>query len=173
MNRGLQDKRIEDMMERPIPRKKVGSVHLQMVKESRTLYGMGRFTEPGRAVRMIAPLVEKADREMVMALSLNTKLEPLALEIVSVGGENACSVDYRDIFKHSILNNAAYIMCFHNHPSGDPEPSREDRMITRRLEECGTLLGIPLIDHIIVGDESRFYSLREHGEISLADKEVA
>ena len=82
-------------------------------------------------------------------------------------------MDYRDIFKHSILNNAAYIMCFHNHPSGDPEPSREDRMITRRLEECGTLLGIPLIDHIIVGDESRFYSLREHGEISLADKEVA
>lgn len=75
MNRGLQDKRIEDMMERPIPRKKVGIVHLQMVKESRTLYGMGRFTEPGRAVRMIAPLVEKADREMVMALSLNTKLE--------------------------------------------------------------------------------------------------
>ena len=56
MNRGLQDKRIEDMMERPISRKKVGIVHLQMVKESRTLYGIGRFTEPGESRKNDSPL---------------------------------------------------------------------------------------------------------------------
>ena len=66
--------------------------------------------------------------------------------------------------KHSLLNNAAYVMCFHNHPSGDPEPSQADRLLTRRLEDSGRLLEIPLIDRIIIGDGG-FYSFREYGHI--------
>ena len=81
-----------------------------------------------------------------------------------MGGINACSVDIRDIFKHSLLNNAAYVVCFHNHPSGDPEPSQEDKLLAKRIEDSGRLLGIPLIDHIIVG-ESGFYSFRQNGLI--------
>lgn len=73
------------MTKRPIPKKKVGIVHLQIVKESRVLYGMRRFTNPQEAVDMVKPLLRKADREMVLALSLNTKLEPQAVEIVAVG----------------------------------------------------------------------------------------
>ena len=110
---------------------------------------------------------------MALVLSLNTKLEPQALEIAAVGGLNACSIDCRDIFKHAVLNNAAFIICFHNHPSGDPKPSMEDRKLTKRLEECGKILGIPLIDHIIVGEGPCCYSFKEQGMLSYTDGEVA
>ena len=159
------------MMKRPIPKKKVGIVRLQMVKES-SLYGMKRFSQPQEAVELVRPLLERADREMVVVMSLSTKLEPLALEIAAVGGVNACSVDIRDIFKHSLLNNAAYVVCFHNHPSGDPGPSREDRLLTKRIEDGGRLLGIPLIDHIVLG-ETGYYSFREQGLIEVPDPDHA
>lgn len=163
MQKKSQKEVLDGMMKRPIPRKKIGIIRLQMVKES-SLYGMRRFTQPREAVELVKPLFDRADREMAVVMSLSTKLEPLALEIAAVGGINVCNVDVRDIFKHSLLNNAAYIVCFHNHPSGDPEPSRADRLMTRRLEDGGGLLGIPLIDHIIIGDSS-YYSFREKGLI--------
>ena len=173
MDRKSNDEIVEGMMRRPIPKKKVVIVHLQMVREGRALYGMTRFTDPGMAAEMVWPLFEMADREMALVLSLNTKLEPQALEIAAVGGLNACSIDCRDIFKHAVLNNAAFIICFHNHPSGDPKPSMEDRKLTKRLEECGKILGIPLIDHIIVGEGPCCYSFKEQGMLSYTDGEVA
>jgi DNA repair protein RadC len=71
----------------------------------------------------------------------------------------------REIFKHAILSNATFIMCFHNHPSGIPEESREDIEITKRLDEAGNLLGIGLLDHIIIGEGKCHVSLREKGII--------
>lgn len=109
---------------------------------------------------------------MVVVISFNTKMEPLALEIAAVGGINACGVDIRDIFKHSILNNAAYVMCVHNHPSGSSEPSYQDEQLTRRIEEGSRILGIPLVDHIIIGEET-FYSFREHGLITMFETDMA
>lgn len=164
MRKVSQEEQLEDITRRPIPKKKVGIVHLQIVKESRVLYGMRRFSTPQEAVDMVWPLLRKADREMVLALSLNTKLEPQALEVVAVGGLNSCVVDIQNIFKHSILNNAAYVVCIHNHPTGDPEPSREDVLLTQKISTAGRILGLPLIDHIIVG-EYGFYSFRENGQI--------
>ncbi len=164
MKNNVQKEQLESMMKRPIPKKKVGIIHLQMIRESRTLYGMYHFSQPREAVEMVRPLFAMADREMMLVMSLNTKLEPMAVEIVAVGGLNACSVDSRDIFKHAVLNNAAFIVCFHNHPTGHPEPSHPDRQTTIRLEKAGKILGIPLIDHIIIG-EYGFYSFQEHGYI--------
>lgn len=171
MERRTQEQELVSMMKRPIPRKKVGVVRLQMVKES-SLYGMGRFTDPREAVELVKPLFDMADREMVVVMSLSTKLEPLAMEIAAVGGLNMCNVDVRDIFKHSLLNNAAYVICFHNHPSGDSEPSRADRLLTGRIGDGGRILGIPLIDHIILGEGS-FYSFRENGLIHIAEPDYA
>lgn len=164
MQKKSQKEVLDGMMKRPIPRKKIGIIRLQMVKES-SLYGMKHFTQPREAVELVKPFFDRADREMAVVMSLSTKLEPLALEIAAVGGINVCNVDVRDIFKHSLLNNAAYVICFHNHPFGDPEPSRADRLLTRRLEEGGSLLGIPLIDHIIISDLG-YYSFREKGLIN-------
>jgi len=159
-----QDEVLREVMKRPVLKKKVGIIRLQMVRESRSLYGMKRFSEPKEAVETVMPLLEMADREIVLVMSLNIKLEPIAVEIVAVGALNTCYVDGRDIFKHAVLSNAAFITCFHNHPSGTPEPSVQDKQITRRLEKAGGILGIPLIDHIIIG-EYGFYSFREHGYI--------
>lgn len=166
-----QKEQLEGMMKRPIPKKRIGVIRLRMVKES-SLYGMKRFSQPWEAVELVRPLFDMADREMVVVMSLSIKLEPLALEVAAVGWINACSVDVRDIFKHSLLNNAAYVVCFHNHPSGDPEPSQADRFLTKRIEDSGRLLGILLIDHIIVG-EAGFYSFRQNGLIHSTEPDNA
>ena len=151
-----QEERIRGMMERPIPKKKIGIVHLEMIRERRTLYGMERFSNPREAAEMVRPLFERADRELLLVLSLDNKLAPMALEIAAVGGLNSCCVD---------VNNGAYVICFHNHPSGDCSPSGEDRRITQRIAESGRLLGIPLVDHIIIGAGGEYQSLAELGMV--------
>jgi DNA repair protein RadC len=85
-------------------------------------------------------------------LCLNTKMKPCGLHMVSKGNLNSSIVHPREIFKRAILNNAASIICIHNHPSGDPSPSQDDLNITKRIDEAGTLMGVPLVDHIIIGD---------------------
>lgn len=156
----LQQEKITDMLRCPIPGKRVDLIRLQVVRESTGLYGISRFTEPHEAADMVRPLISASDRELFLVMSVNTRMEPMAVEIVSVGTLNACLVEMREVFKHAILNNAAGIVCFHNHPSGDAEPSREDRLMTEKLRAAGELLGIPLVDHIIVTEE-QYYSFKE------------
>ena len=165
MREKTQKEKLEDLMKRPIPRKWVGIVHLNMVKEGRGLYGMKRFCSPEDAVDLVRPMLKQADRELFLVVSMDRKLEPLAIEIAAVGGLSSCYVDIRNIFKHALLNNAAYISCFHNHLSGHIQPSREDRLLTARIRESGRLLGIPLLDHIIIG-ECDYYSFRESGDLA-------
>ncbi|WP_312432449.1 JAB domain-containing protein [Lacrimispora sp.] len=168
MKEKTQIERITDLMRKPEIKKRIGIVHLQMVKDSKSLCGLSPFSSPQKAVDMMKPLFELSDREMFAILSLNVKLEPMAVEIVAVGGISTCIVDVRNIFKHALLNNASYVICFHNHLSGDPEPSHEDHMITGRIRESGKLLGIPLIDHLIIG-EFGFYSFQESGLVEQCD----
>jgi DNA repair protein RadC len=77
---------------------------------------------------------------------------------------NSSIVHPREVFKAAIMNNAASIVLFHNHPSGDPEPSPEDKSVTKRLVEAGKLMGIHVMDHIIIGS-SKYVSLKERGHI--------
>lgn len=160
MKKESQKEKLESMMKRPIPKKKVGIVRLEMVKESRCLYGTRKFRKPEEAAEMIRPLLKVADREMLVVLALNNQMEPQALEIAAVGGLNHCYIEPREIYKLAILNNAAAIICFHNHPSGDCKPSKEDRLLTERLKKAGEILGIRMIDHIVIGEDC-FYSFRE------------
>jgi len=74
----------------------------------------------------------------------------------------------REVFKAAILANAATILCGHNHPSGDPQPSQEDRAITHRLAEAGKLLGINVVDHIIIGSAGRYFSFADEGLLRAA-----
>ena len=160
MKKQTQKEQIEGMMKRPIPKKKVGIIRLQIVRAGRSLYGMERFTNPKEAVEMVQPLFELSDREIMLVVSLDTKMTPLAAEIAAVGGVDICSVDVRNIFKHSLLNNATYVICFHNHPSRDTTPSFDDKRITKRIAKAGAILGIPLVDHIITG-KNEFFSFKE------------
>ena len=83
--------------------------------------------------------------------------------MVSIGCLNSSLIHPREIFKTAILSNSAGIILFHNHPSGDPEPSQEDINISTRIKEAGKIMGIELLDHIIIGSEGAFCSLKGKG----------
>ena len=100
--------------------------------------------------------------EVFILITLNTKNIVTGYFEVHRGTINTSLVHPREVFKRALLNNASNIMVAHNHPSGDPNPSKEDIQITDRLKEAGNLLGINLIDHIIVG-EDKYISLKEKG----------
>lgn len=100
--------------------------------------------------------------EVFILITLNTKNIVTGYFEVHRGTINTSLVHPREVFKRALLNNANSIMVAHNHPSGDPNPSKEDIQITERLKEAGNLLGINLLDHIIVGDD-KYISLKEKG----------
>ena len=100
--------------------------------------------------------------EVFILITLNTKNIVTGYFEVHRGTINTSLVHPREVFKRALLNNASNIIVAHNHPSGDPNPSKEDIQITERLKEAGNLLGINLIDHIIVG-EDKYISLKEKG----------
>lgn len=152
-----------ELMKHPEPRKRVGIIKTQVVREGSLLYGKRRFQTPREAVNLVQSIFEYADKELFVVVSLDSKNAPLALEIVSVGTVNACLVQMRELFKHAILDNAAQIICFHNHPSGIPKASKEDVLVTTRIRDAGNLLGIKLLDHIIIGAGDSYSSFMENG----------
>lgn len=99
-------------------------------------------------------------REHFKIAMLDTKNHIIGVEEISVGNLNSSIVHPREVFKEAIRRSSSSIILVHNHPSGDPTPSREDINITRRLTECGELLGIKVLDHIIIGD-MKHISLKE------------
>lgn len=134
-----------------------------LVKEKVGKYELPRKIEfPGDAYRAIIEItsVEEEAQEVFGILILNAKNKIVAVHEVSRGILDASLVHPREVFKPAVLHNAAAIVCFHNHPSGDPEPSKDDIEITKRLVEAGEIMGIAILDHIIVGDD-RYVSLFE------------
>ena len=142
--------------------KRINIVSIKMVKESSFLYQTRQILSPKDAYEMIKEQLEGLDREQFIIACLNTKNEPTNITVVSVGSLNKAIVHPREVFKTAILSNAASIMAFHNHPSGETTPSQQDIQLTNRLYEVGELLGIKLLDHLIIGDGT-FTSLKEKG----------
>lgn len=101
-------------------------------------------------------------QEHFVCLYLNTKNQVIGKETVFIGSLNSSIVHPREVYKEAIRRSSASLICLHNHPSGDPTPSREDIEVTRRLLDAGKIIGIDLLDHLIIGD-GRFYSLKEKG----------
>ncbi|MGG1515774.1 DNA repair protein RadC [Paenibacillus oryzisoli] len=101
-------------------------------------------------------------KEHFVCLFLNTKNQILAKETLSMGSLNASIVHPREVFRAAIKCSSASIVCVHNHPSGDPTPSPEDVNLTARLVEAGSIIGIDVLDHVIIGDQ-RYISLKEQG----------
>jgi DNA repair protein RadC len=101
-------------------------------------------------------------KENFIALHLNSKNRLLCMEIVSTGSLNVSIVHPREVYKSALLSSAAAIVFVHNHPSGDPAPSREDIELTSRLKGASDLMGIRLLDHVIIGTD-RHYSFADQG----------
>lgn len=117
---------------------------------------------PRDVYKLMHDRMQKLDREHFFALLLTTKNTVLSVELVSIGSLNASIVHPREILKPAIAVSAASIILVHNHPTGDPTPSREDIEFTRRFAKCGELMGIELLDHIVMGN-GQFQSLKEAG----------
>ena len=102
------------------------------------------------------------EKEHLLLCMFDSKCNYITDETISVGTCNTSLISPREIFLKAIEKHAVYIVLLHNHPSGIPEPSEEDLSVTMRIDECGKLLEIPLLDHIIIGD-NRYYSFHEDG----------
>lgn len=119
---------------------------------------------PADVSRLLMEEMRYYDREHFCALYLDRKGGLLVKEDVSVGGLSSSIVHAREVFKTAVKCSAASIILVHNHPSGDPTPSREDIEITRRLIEAGSIMGIDVLDHLIIGQD-KYCSLKEKGLI--------
>ena len=129
----------------------------------------GTLSSPRDAARLAGDILAGADVERVLALHLNTKHRLIGVHVVSVGTLDASLVHPREVFKAACLSNAAALVIAHNHPSGDPTPSGEDRALSDRLRQAGELLGVDLLDFVIVTDPIdgfRYYSFKESGVLA-------
>lgn len=139
-------------------------MNVKLVREKSVLYSSDKITMPSQAVELAKNFLQDRDREHCIAMFLDTRLKITAIHTIGIGTLESLPLHPREVFKAAILSNASGMIIAHNHPSGDPEPSKNDIDITKRLVEAGQILGINIIDHIIIGDES-YTSFREKGLI--------
>ena len=109
------------------------------------------------------PLLGDLDREVFWVLMLDARHYVCGVHLVSVGSLTTAVVHPREVFKALVASNAAAAILVHNHPSGDPTPSAEDMAVTQRLREAGDLLGIPVLDHIVLGESGQYRSFADDG----------
>ena len=145
-------------------------VNIRLVNEP-SWYSKEPLDNPDKIARFMSEELRSFDREVFCILNLTTDAKVINMNIVSMGTLNASLVSAREVFKSSILSNAASIIAVHNHPSGNLYPSQNDMLITNKLIQAGELLGIELLDHIIVGGgKGEYYSFHTHN--LLLDKQL-
>ena len=110
-----------------------------------------RYTSPEQVFDTFN-FLRRETKEYFFAIHLDGKNRICCVDEVSVGSLNQSVVHPREVYKTALLSSAAALILVHNHPTGDPSPSREDIEITRRLKEAGEIIGVKLLDHIIIGD---------------------
>ncbi|MFA9398952.1 MAG: DNA repair protein RadC [Clostridiaceae bacterium] len=123
-----------------------------------------KISSPDSAAELVMEEMRNLKKEYLKIILLNTKNIVIKIEDISIGSLNSSIVHPREVFTVAVEYSSASIIICHNHPSGDPSPSSEDINITKRLVECGKLLGIAVLDHIIIGN-GKFISLKEKGII--------
>ena len=114
--------------------------------------------------RLLMDRLKGETNERFLIVLLSTKNRVIKIREISQGSLSSSVVHPREVFCQSILGHAASIIVAHNHPSGDPYPSVEDRKLTRALVDVGSIVGIPVLDHLVIG-ENRYYSFKEHSDI--------
>lgn len=122
-------------------------------------------TSPEAAAALLLPTLAGADRERCVALLLDTRHRLLETRTVSIGSIDHTFVAPREVYRDALLANAAAVVLGHNHPSGDPEPSRDDEQVTRRVARVGAELGVRLLDHLVVGEGWTSLARRGHVDV--------
>ncbi len=125
---------------------------MTVAEEAKNWFHPGATLSNSTQVAELFGHLKQETKEVFASVHLGSKNNILCVETVSVGSLNAAIVHPREVFKTALLSSAAAILLIHNHPSGDPAPSKEDIELTQRLKDAGELLGIRVLDHIIIGD---------------------
>ncbi|PKL19580.1 MAG: DNA repair protein RadC [Spirochaetae bacterium HGW-Spirochaetae-5] len=121
-------------------------------------------SDPGKVANFIREQIGEENREHFSVLGINTKNVVVIYHNVSIGTVDQSIVHPREVFTAALLSGCSGIIVTHNHPSGIVAPSKQDIEVTRRISEAGKVMGIPLVDHIIVGfDNPEYYSMKENG----------
>lgn len=134
----------------------------------RVLAGRPRGVRMGSSADVHSALWPRLAHERIEVFScamVDTRLRLINAEVISRGTLTASIVHPREAFRPAIRHSASGVIFAHNHPSGDPNPSEEDRRITGRLEEAGRIIGIPVLDHVIIGAGNEYYSFADAGEL--------
>ena len=144
-------------------------IHDTFIRETRVNYlpsehTMFKIVNSADVATFVRSILTDNSREHFVAMYLDSLHRVAANSIISIGTANMAPAAPREVFQRAILSGAIAIVVAHNHPSGSPHPSDDDRAVTRRLHESGNLLGIRLLDHVIVADVSH-YSFSEQGEL--------
>jgi len=148
------------------PKKRIQIVESRLERKASILYERRTVTTPQEVAGLARKLYPDFDKEYLYAIYLTSRMEPIAIELLSIGTLDATLVSPRDIIKTALLSAAAGCIILHNHPSGgDIVPSAEDIRITKRLNEACKLIGVKLFDHIIVSDHC-YVSLKERDIIN-------
>lgn len=122
------------------------------------------FQQPKTIAAHYMEVLRHEEQEKLLLLSLNTKNYLICEDVLSIGTVNATLITPRELFIKALRNGAVNLILLHNHPSGDPKPSKDDLLVTKRIQESGKLLGVGLLDHIIIGDHL-YLSFKEQGII--------
>ena len=142
--------------------------------EGHPLYSDWPIDSPGEAIKVMRGELSRYDREVLCVVNLNTRLKPINFNVVSVGELNQSIASIPNILKAGILSNAGSFLLLHNHPSGDVAPSQDDIMTTRKVIEAGKILGIPCMDHIIIGGgNGNYYSMREEKTVDFTSQTIS
>ncbi len=150
-----------------MPRKKnefkLDVISVRLVKEA-PIFSEHKIASPEDAIDVIGNQLCEMDREVVCIINLKADGTPINCHFASIGALNEAIVHPRELFKASILSNAANMILVHCHPSGSLQPSKQDIKITDQLIDICGLMGIPLLDHVIVGGDNReFFSFKQKG----------
>ena len=145
--------------------KQIDLVSVKLVREKSISYLQNVISKPHQIAKIFSDLINDSDKEQFVICCLNTKNQPTNISVISIGCLDCTLVHPREVFKVAILSNASAIILGHNHPSGNVEPSVDDKNMTKRICEVGKIHGIKVIDHIIVGYDNNYLSFRESGYI--------
>lgn len=129
----------------------------------KTIKGL-KITSPKVLYDYYLPKLKHLKQEHFIVIYINKKQEIITDKTLFIGSNNKSIVDPKEIFKYAYELNASYIICIHNHPSGNVLPSNDDLITTKVIKEASNLLNIPLIDHIIIG-KNKYYSLNENNDM--------
>jgi len=150
--KGISDVKASQLMALAELSKRISTLKLEKIK----------ISSPGDAAMFLMEEMRYYKKEYFKIILLDTKNNIKKISEISVGSLNSSIVHPREVFSEAVANLASSVILVHNHPSGESEPSREDISLTNRLDECGKILGIKILDHIIIGD-GVFYSFKEEG----------